>query len=121
VNDEILTIQQVAVYLKVNERTIYRLFMNSAIDKRLLIAIHNDRANPLERLGGSVERVTFHSEASGFCVLRIKVRGRRDLSTVIGSAASVKPGEYVECHGSWINDRAHGLQFKAPQLKVVQP
>jgi len=66
VNDEILTIQQVAVYLKVNERTIYRLFMNSAIDKRLLIAIHNDRANPLERLGGSVERVTFHSEASGF-------------------------------------------------------
>jgi exodeoxyribonuclease V alpha subunit len=28
---------------------------------------------PVERLSGSVERVTFHSEESGFCVLRAKV------------------------------------------------
>ena len=68
-----------------------------------------------------MERVTFHSEASGFCVLRVKVRGQRDLSTVIGSSASVIAGEYVECFGNWINDRSHGLQFKASQLKVVQP
>ena len=81
--------------------------------------IADDLANPLERLGGSVERVTFHSEASGFCVLRVKVRGHRDLSTVIGSAASVIVGEYVECFGNWVNDRAHGLQFNASQLEVV--
>ncbi len=37
-----------------------------------------------ERLQGSVERVTFNSPESGFCVLRIKVRGQRDLVTVIG-------------------------------------
>jgi len=30
-NDEILTIKQVAVYLKVNERTIYRLAANGGI------------------------------------------------------------------------------------------
>ncbi|MFM2006214.1 MAG: hypothetical protein RLZZ09_1869 [Pseudomonadota bacterium] len=76
---------------------------------------------PLERLQGSVERVTFHSEASGFCVLRIKVRGQRDLITVTGSAASVTPGEYVECLGVWVNDRTHGLQFKATQLQIVPP
>ena len=29
--------------------------------------------NPTERLTGSVEQVTFHSEESGFCVLRVKV------------------------------------------------
>ena len=80
-----------------------------------------DPAHPLERLSGSVERVTFHSEESGFCVLRVKVRGQRDLITVIGSAASVTPGEYIECRGNWINDRTHGLQFKASQLKVVPP
>ena len=81
------------------------------------IAFHElcrDLANPLERLGGSVERVTFHSEASGFCVLRVKVRGQRDLSTVIGSAASVIAGEYVECFGNWINDRSHGLRQGFP-------
>lgn len=79
------------------------------------------RAHPLERLSGSVERVTFHSEATGFCVLRVKVRGQRELITVIGTAATVGPGEFVECLGNWVNDRQHGLQFKSSQLKVVPP
>lgn len=76
---------------------------------------------PVERLAGSVERVTFHSEESGFCVLRAKVKGQRDLVTVVGSAASITPGEFIECIGAWHNDRTHGLQFKARQLKVVPP
>jgi|GEM_PF-5023653 len=38
---------------------------------------------PIGRLSGSVERVTFHSEELGFCVLRAKVRGQHDLVTVI--------------------------------------
>jgi len=40
--------------------------------------------HPLEHLTGAVERVTFHSEETGFCVLRVKVRGHRDLVTVVG-------------------------------------
>ncbi len=74
-----------------------------------------------EHLQGSVERVTFHSPESGFCVLRIKVRGQRDLVTVIGSAATITPGEYVECTGAWTNDRQHGLQFKTQHLRVIPP
>jgi exodeoxyribonuclease V alpha subunit len=75
----------------------------------------------LEHLQGAVERVTFHSPESGFCVLRVKVRGQRELVTVVGTAATVTPGEYVECTGTWINDRQHGLQFKSRQLRVVPP
>ncbi len=74
-----------------------------------------------ERLHGSVERVTFHSEESGFCVLRVKVKGQRELVTVVGIAATITPGEYVECEGSWENDRQHGLQFKAEHLRSVPP
>jgi len=77
--------------------------------------------SPVERLAGSLERVTFHSEATGFCVLRVKVAGHRELVTVTGSAASVTPGEFLECTGSWHNDRTHGMQFKAVHLQVVQP
>jgi exodeoxyribonuclease V alpha subunit len=76
---------------------------------------------PAEHLSGSIERVTFHSEESGFCVLRVKARGQRDLVTVIGSAPSVTPGEYLECEGRWVNDRQHGLQFKAEHLRCVLP
>ena len=77
--------------------------------------------NPLINIQGSIERVTFHSESSGFCVLRIKVKSYKELITVIGSAASVTAGEYVECLGFWTNDRQHGQQFKATVLKIVAP
>jgi exodeoxyribonuclease V alpha subunit len=54
-------------------------------------------------------------------VLRVKVRGHRELVTVVGTAATVTPGEYVECSGGWSNDRHYGLQFKALQLQVIPP
>ena len=87
---------------------------------KVLIMAQNDTA-PQERLSGSVERVAFHSEETGFCVLRVKVRGRKDPVTVIGSAVSIAPGEFLECVGFWHNDRTHGLQFKARQLRTVLP
>jgi hypothetical protein len=76
---------------------------------------------PTEHLTGAVERVTFHSEESGFCVLRVKVRGHKDLVTVVGTAATITPGEYIEGTGWWVNDRTHGLQFKTQHLRVVPP
>jgi exodeoxyribonuclease V alpha subunit len=81
----------------------------------------NASATETETLSGSVERVTFHSEQSGFCVLKVKVRGHKDLVTVTGSAASISPGEYIDCQGSWINDKNYGMQFKSFKLAVVQP
>ena len=77
--------------------------------------------DPRERLSGSLERVTFHSEESGFCVLRVQVQGQRELVTVIGNAATVTPGEFIEAVGVWVNDRQHGLQFKADTLQSVPP
>ena len=74
-----------------------------------------------EALAGLVERVTFHSPDTGFCVLRIKARGHRDLITLVGSAASIQPGEYIHAGGRWNNHRDHGLQFKADFLKVTPP
>ncbi len=75
----------------------------------------------IERLSGSVERVTYHSAETGFSVLRLKVRGKRELVTVIGTAASPAPGEFMECLGSWKNDRTHGIQFKATLITPVAP
>ena len=74
-----------------------------------------------EALAGLVERVTFHNADSGFCVLRVKARGQRDLVTVVGHAATIAAGEWVQLSGSWINDRTHGLQFKAAFLKASPP
>src|SRR5215469_7487470 len=45
-----------------------------------------------EEVSGLIERVTFHNEENGFCVLRVKVRGHRDKVTVLGSLPSVTAG-----------------------------
>ena len=74
-----------------------------------------------EPLSGLVERVTFHSPDTGFCVLRVKVRGHRDLVTVLGSAASIQPGEFIQASGRWDNHREHGLQFRTTFLQVMPP
>src|SRR5271156_6288619 len=74
-----------------------------------------------EVLAGLVERVTFHNAESGFCVLRAKARGHRDLVTVVGHAAIISAGEWITESGEWINDRAHGQQFKARFLKISAP
>ena len=74
-----------------------------------------------EVLAGSIERVTFHSAESGFCVLRIKARGHRDLVTVVGHAAEISAGEWVTVSGTWVNSREHGQQFKASFLKASAP
>ena len=72
-------------------------------------------------MAGSVERATFHNDDSGFCVLRIKARGHRELVTVIGHAAVISAGEWITASGEWINDRTHGQQFKAKFLKTSEP
>jgi exodeoxyribonuclease V alpha subunit len=74
-----------------------------------------------EVLAGLVERVTFHNPENGFCVLRLKARGHRDLVTTVGHAAMISAGEWVTASGEWTNDRTHGQQFRARFLKTSAP
>jgi exodeoxyribonuclease V alpha subunit len=74
-----------------------------------------------EALAGLVERVTFHNEENGFCVLRVKARGLRSLIIVLGHAAMISAGEFVQASGAWVNDRTHGVRFRASFLKAMPP
>jgi exodeoxyribonuclease V alpha subunit len=85
------------------------------------LADANAEQQKREPLTGLIERVTFHSADTGFCVLRIKVRGHHDLVTVLGSAAEVHVGEHIQASGEWQQHRQHGLQFRASFLQIVPP
>jgi exodeoxyribonuclease V alpha subunit len=74
-----------------------------------------------EVLAGIVERVTFHNAETGFCVLRVKARGHRDLATIVGHAATISAGEWITASGDWVNDRTHGQQFKARFMRTSAP
>src|SRR5258707_5119764 len=74
-----------------------------------------------ELLAGLVERVTYQNAENGFCVIRVKARGHRELITVVGHAAAISVGEWITAAGDWVNDRTHGQQFKARFLKTSAP
>src|SRR3954447_2282871 len=80
-----------------------------------------ERSTPVEALAGTIERVTFHNEENGFCVLKVQARGKRDLVTVVGHAPAIGAGEWITATGAWVSDRVHGLQFKADVLKATPP
>ena len=81
------------------------------------------KASPIlpESLSGLIERVTFTNEDSGFSVLKVKVKGHRDLVTVVGSLPSVSPGEWLTAQGRWVQDREFGLRFRAEMLTSSAP
>lgn len=72
-----------------------------------------------ESLTGLIERVTFFNEENGFAVL--KVKGQRELVTVVGSLPSVSAGEWLTAEGRWVHDREFGRQFRAELLKSTPP
>jgi exodeoxyribonuclease V alpha subunit len=76
---------------------------------------------PDDALSGQVERVTFHNEETGFCILKVKVQGRKEPVAVLGSLPSVAPGEWITAQGTWEKDRDHGIQLKAHTLKTQPP
>ncbi|HRZ94909.1 MAG TPA: ATP-dependent RecD-like DNA helicase, partial [Candidatus Paceibacterota bacterium] len=78
-------------------------------------------SSPDQPLEGMVEHVTFHNEENGFAVVRVQVKGRRDLVAVVGRIPAVHAGEWLQAEGQWINDREHGPQFQATSISCCPP
>jgi exodeoxyribonuclease V alpha subunit len=74
-----------------------------------------------DTLSGTIERVTFHNPENGFAVLRVQAKGKRGLVTVVGQLPSAVAGEYIEATGTWVQDRDHGQQFKAEEMRTTPP
>src|ERR1035438_5009066 len=95
--------------------------LSAEADNRTIKMKPQQEPSTQEVLAGLVERVTFHNDDNGFCVLRIKARGHRELITVVGHAAVITAGEWVTASGEWINDHTHGQQFKARFMRTSAP
>ena len=76
---------------------------------------------PLDHLQGTVERTTYYSQETGYSVLRLKVRGRTDLVTVVGNLPEVNPGESLRLDGIWTTHSQYGRQFRVERCEQVMP
>ena len=72
-------------------------------------------------LEGSVERITFHSEENHFTIAKMKIKGRRDLLTIVGHLYSLTPGEVLKVQGSFERHPKYGQQFRITHYESVIP
>ncbi|MBD27970.1 MAG: ATP-dependent RecD-like DNA helicase [Verrucomicrobiaceae bacterium] len=72
-------------------------------------------------LSGTIERVTFHNEENGYCVLRVSMSDTRKAQTVVGNCAAPNAGEEISARGEWIEDDQYGSQFKASEISTSEP
>ncbi len=84
-------------------------------------AMASEQTAPADGLSGLVERVTFHNEDTGFAVLKVKVKGRRELVAVVGVVVAVSPGEWITAEGRWERNREHGMQLRATNIRCQAP
>lgn len=75
----------------------------------------------MDTLSGTVERVTFHTEETGFSVLKVKVKGRSEPVTVTGRTPAVHAGEVIEATGEWVTVPEYGRQFRAETITISAP
>ncbi len=74
-----------------------------------------------EIITGVIERLTFHSEESGYTVARLLRPKIRDLTTVVGSFANIQPGQTLQLTGFWRDHPQFGPQFQVTNYKETKP
>jgi exodeoxyribonuclease V alpha subunit len=65
-----------------------------------------------EQLQGVVERLTYHSEESGYTVARLKAPRAREPITIIGNFAHIQPGQTLQLTGIWREHPKYGYQLR---------
>jgi exodeoxyribonuclease V alpha subunit len=81
----------------------------------------NETNGTLAELRGEIERVTFTNEENGFTIARLKVAGRKQPVTVVGSILNPTPGELLSLKGQWGHHPKYGEQFKIASSQSAAP
>jgi exodeoxyribonuclease V alpha subunit len=74
-----------------------------------------------ETLEGTIERITYHNEETGYTVVRLAAEGFHDVVTAVGNLADVNVGESLRLEGLWTTHPQYGRQFKVLNYKTVLP
>ncbi len=75
----------------------------------------------VQHIQGIVERVTFHSDESGYTVLRFTVPGERELVTVIGRFPEIHAGQTLRLTGVFREHPKYGRQFQCLHAQETKP
>jgi len=74
-----------------------------------------------ETLIGTVERITYYNEETGYTVAQFTPEGRGYAVTAVGNLLEVSPGECLRLHGQWTAHPRYGRQFQVERYDTVLP
>ena len=72
-------------------------------------------------LEGHVERITYSDQESHFTIAKLKLKGQRELVTVIGNLMSVGLGERLKIQGVYERHPKYGLQVRVERYESLAP
>ena len=72
-------------------------------------------------ISGYLERVIYYNEENDFIVAKLKEKGKKELTTIIGNLSGINPGESLRLSGKWVHDKKFGEQFRVDTYQVVIP
>ena len=75
----------------------------------------------MEKIRCVVERITYQNEENGWSVLRVSVKGYKDLVTLVGNFCDIKVGATLMVEGEWRVDPKFGKQIKAESWTEEMP
>lgn len=75
----------------------------------------------MENIRCTVERITYQNEENGWSVLRVNVKGYKDVVTLVGNFCDTKVGAVLAVEGNWRVDAKFGKQFQAVSWKEELP
>ena len=75
------------------------------------------------KLRGTVERITYQSQESGFTVAKLRPEGAtaKGLVTIVGQTLSLNAGESIVMDGEWSSHAQYGRQFKITNYHTEYP
>ncbi|AGF53557.1 exodeoxyribonuclease V alpha chain (plasmid) [Synechocystis sp. PCC 6803] len=72
-------------------------------------------------LTGVIERITFHSEETGYTVARLQMSRAKELTTVVGNFANIQAGQTLKLAGIWKEHPKYGSQFQVNNYHETKP
>ena len=74
----------------------------------------------LTEIKGEIETITFRNDDNGWSVIKVK-SDQGALFTATGLFSYIKVGEYFSLHGSWVQHKGYGKQFKVNHGTPIHP
>lgn len=82
---------------------------------------NSKRSTGLQRLEGTLERLTYQNDENGYTVARLIPKGKTYEVTVVGALTGVNVGEMLFLEGFWTSHPQYGRQFEVQSFRVHYP